>query len=291
MKSIYFLIIIIGFAFQTHSTDPEYVKEIKEWHAKRAASLKSETGWLNLAGLFRLKEGTNSFGSAASNDIVFPKGEAFLGNFILENGQVRVEISPKVDVRNKEEKVHQSEIFNSKSEEPIVLSHQSLRWFIIQRGEQYLVRLRDLESPNVTYFKGIETFLINKSWRVEATLEPAEPGFQLSVVDVIGTQSMQDSPGAFVFEIEGKKYRLYPTNAGDELFFVFGDATNGDTTYGAGRFLYAAQPDEHGKTILDFNKAYNPPCAFTAFATCPLPNELNVLPIEINAGEKNYGDH
>lgn len=291
MKSIYLLIIMIGFIFQTQSTDPEYIKEIQEWHAKRAASLKSENGWLNLAGLFRLQEGVNSFGSDAANDIVFPKGEAFLGNFILENGQVRVEIAPKAEVWNKHEKVSQGLIFESKSNEPIVLEHQSLRWFIIQRGEQYLVRLRDLESPNVTNFKGIEIFPIDKNWRVEATLEPAEPGFQLSVVDVIGTSSMQDSPGAFVFEIEGKPYRLYPTNAGNELFFVFGDATNGDTTYGAGRFLYAAQPDEHGKTILDFNKAYNPPCAFTAFATCPLPNEVNMLPIEVNAGEKNYGDH
>ncbi len=290
MKSIYLLMILIGFAYQTSSTDPEYLKEIQEWHAKRAASLKSETGWLNLAGLFRLQEGTNSFGSDAANDIVFPKGEAFLGHFILENGQVRVEIKPEVNVLNKDQPIKKLAIF-APEKEPIVLAHQSLRWFIIQRGEQYLVRLRDLESPNVINFKGIEAFPIDKNWRVEATLEPAEPGFQISVVDVIGTSSMQDSPGAFVFEIEGKPYRLYPTNAGDELFFVFGDATNGDTTYGAGRFLYAAQPDEHGKTILDFNKAYNPPCAFTAFATCPLPNEINILPVEINAGEKNYGDH
>lgn len=290
MKSIYLLMILIGFAYQTSSTDPEYLKEIQEWHATRAASLKSETGWLNLAGLFRLKEGTNSFGSDAANDIVFPKGEAFLGHFILENGQVRVEIKPEVNVLNKDQPIKKLAIF-APEKEPIVLAHQSLRWFIIQRGEQYLVRLRDLESPNVTNFKGIEVFPIDKNWRVEATLEPAEPGFQISVVDVIGTSSMQDSPGAFVFEIEGKPYRLYPTNAGDELFFVFGDATNGDTTYGAGRFLYATQPDEHGKTILDFNKAYNPPCAFTAFATCPLPNEINILPVEINAGEKNYGDH
>jgi len=238
-----------------------------------------------------LKEGKNTFGSGKSNDIVFPKGDAQIGNFMLENGRVRIEITSNSLVLNQDKKVDTLTIFIALSQEPIVLQYQSLRWFIIQRGDQYLVRLRDLEHPNVTNFKGIERFPTDVNWRVEATLEPAEPGFKIQVADVIGTTSMQASPGAFVFDIQGQTYRLCPTIAGDELFFVFGDATNGDSTYGAGRFLYAAKPDANGKTMLDFNKAYNPPCAFTAFATCPLPSKENILLVEINAGEKNYGEH
>ncbi|MFN7119873.1 MAG: DUF1684 domain-containing protein [Saprospiraceae bacterium] len=279
------------FAFQTvQKIDKQYIAEIEAWRAQRIASLKSEDGWLNLAGLLPLKEGKNTFGSDKSNAIIFPKGDAFLGNLILENGEVKVEISPKTTVYQGDNKVKNLKIFSLK-EKPIILQHQSLRWFIIKRGERYFVRLRDLESPNVTHFPGIESFPIDPTWRIEATLEPAAPDFKIPVVDIIGTSSMQPSPGAFRFEIQGKTYSLYPTSEGDQLFFVFGDATNGDTTYGAGRFLYAKQPDANGKIILDFNKAYNPPCAFTAFATCPLPSEMNKLSIEINAGEKNFGEH
>ncbi len=278
-------------AFQNAKvTEKQYVAEIEAWRTKRVASLKSEDGWLNLAGLLPLKEGKNTFGSDKSNAIVFPKGDAFLGSFILENGTVNVQVLPEVTVYQAGNKVKNLKIF-SPNEETLILQHQSLRWFIIKRGERYFVRLRDLESPNVMHFPGIESFPIDAAWRVEATLEPAAPDFKIPVVDVIGTSSMQASPGAFRFEIQGKTYCLYPTSEGDQLFFVFGDATNGDTTYGAGRFLYANQPDANGKIILDFNKAYNPPCAFTAFATCPLPSAINKLPIEINAGEKNFGEH
>lgn len=295
MKAVLTLLLSVSvltvFAFQkSEIVDKQYITEIEAWRSKRIASLKSEEGWLNLAGLFPLKEGKNTFGSDKSNAIVFPKGDAFLGSFILENGEVSIKILPKVAVYQGANKVKKIKIFSPK-ENPVILQHQSLRWFIIKRGERYFVRLRDLEHPNVTHFPGIQFFTIDKNWRIEATLEPAAPDFKIPVVDVIGTSSMQSSPGAFRFEIQGKTYRLYPTSEGDQLFFVFGDATNGDTTYGAGRFLYANQPDESGKIILDFNKAYNPPCAFTAFATCPLPSEMNKLSIEINAGEKNFGEH
>jgi len=295
IKSVFTIICllqaVLTFAFQkAESVDPQYLAEIEEWRAKRVESLKSEDGWLNLAGLFRLKEGNNSFGSDPSNAVVFPKGDAFLGNIILEKEQVRIKVASQAAVYQYDKKVQDLILFAAK-QKPVVLQHQSLRWFIIKRGERYFVRLRDLESPNVTHFQGIESFPIDKKWRVEATLEPADSNFKIPVVDVIGTASMQSSPGAFQFDIQGKTYKLYPVSEGDQLFFVFGDATNGDTTYGAGRFLYANQPDANGKIILDFNKAYNPPCAFTAFATCPLPSEMNKLPIEINAGEKNFEEH
>lgn len=280
-----------AFAFQkVESSNSQYVSDIQAWRVQRVASLKSENGWLNLAGLFRLQEGKNTFGSDPSNDLIFPKGAPFLGNLILENGEVQVEVASNALVYQGDTLMRKAKIFSEK-EKPMVLQHQSLRWFVIKRGDRYYVRLRDLESPNLAHFRNMDNFPIDKRWCVEARLEPAAPDFKLAVVDVIGTSSMQPSPGAFVFEIAGKQYRLYPTWEGEELFFVFGDETNGDTTYGGGRFLYASKPDADGKIILDFNKAYNPPCAFTAFATCPLPAKQNRLPLEVKAGEKNYGGH
>lgn len=291
MKSIITIILslyaLISFS---QGTDKHYVESIKRWQEERVASLKSENGWLNLAGLFRLKEGENTFGSAKSNAIVFPKGDALLGKLNLKNGEVSVKIAPQAAVYQGDKKVKTLKVF-TKDEAPVVLRHQSLRWFIIKRGKDYYIRLRDLESPNVTQFPGIETFPIDPKWRIEATLEPAAPDFKIPIADVLGNSYLEPCPGAFVFEIQGKSYRLYPTVEGEELFFVFGDATNGDSTYGAGRFLYASKPDANGKIILDFNKAYNPPCAFTAFATCPLPAAMNQLPIEITAGEKAFGEH
>lgn len=284
---LFSLYTLIAFA---QNADSQYIADIQKWHEDRMASLKSENGWLNLAGLFRLKEGENSFGSAKSNAIVFPKGDALLGKLILKDGEVSVKIAPQAAVYQDDKKVNDLKIF-TKNGQPIVLRHQSLRWFVIKRGKDYYVRLRDLESPNVTQFPGIETFPIDPKWRVEATLEPAAPDFKIPIADVLGNAYLEPCPGAFVFEIQGKQYRLYPTVEGEELFFVFGDATNGDSTYGAGRFLYSTKPDANGKIILDFNKAYNPPCAFTAFATCPLPAAMNQLPIEILAGEKAFGEH
>ena len=280
-----------AFAFQkAQNSNVQYVSDIQAWRVQRVASLRGENGWLNLAGLFRLQEGKNTFGSDPSNDLVFPKGARFLGSLILEDGAVQAEIAPDVLVYQGDSAVQKKEIFSQK-EEPIGLQHQSLRWFVIQRGDHYYVRLRDLESSNLTRFRSMDNFPIDKRWCVEARLEPAATDFKLAVVDVIGTSSMQPSPGAFVFSIAGNEYRLYPTWEGEELFFVFGDDTNGDTTYGGGRFLYASKPDADGKITLDFNKAYNPPCAFTAFATCPLPAKQNRLPLEVKAGEKNYGGH
>ena len=293
MKKYYACVLLILFmaAFQMPVSDPTYEAEIKKWHAARIASLQSETGWLNLAGLFWLKEGSNSFGSDSTNAIVFPKGAPFLGAFILENGQVQVNALPNAAVFQDGKSVESTTIFTSPGQAPVVLSHQSLRWFVIQRGDRYGIRLRDLEHPALQAFQGVEMFPIDKSWRVEATLETALTEKKIPITDVLGMTSLQVSPGTLVFQLQGQTFRLDAVKDGDELFILFGDETNGETTYSSGRFLYAAQPDANGKTILDFNKAYNPPCAFTPYATCPLPPKQNQLPIAITAGEKNFGDH
>ncbi len=284
-----------GFAFAPASQDTPaaYQQEIKEWHAKRVAGLKSENGWLNLAGLFWLKPGKNSFGSAPTNDLVFPpdKSAGLLGHLVLENGQVRAEIAPAAEVLQGEQRIDKLVLFAPEQEESVVLRHQSLRWFIIKRGDAYAVRLRDLESPLLRSFNGIETYPASLKWKVVARLEPATSGKKIPILDVLGQVSQQESPGTLVFSLKGKEYRLDAVDSGDKLFILFADQTNKKHTYPTGRFLYADKPGPDGTTVLDFNKATNPPCAFTDFATCPLPPKQNSLAVAVTAGEKRFGDH
>ena len=175
--------------------------------------------------------------------------------------------------------------------EPTVLTYGSLGWFIIQRGNDSMaVRVRDSEHPHLKEFKGIDTYPIDPAWRIKASFEPYDPPKMLTIPTVYGTILQQPSPGALVFEIDGNPYRLDPTASSDDkrLFVMFADETSQSETYGAGRFLYVSQPGPDGTTYIDFNKAYNPPCAFTNFATCPLPPTQNRLPLRITAGEKKY---
>lgn len=276
----------------SRSGDAAYIAEIKEWQKKRIESLTKEDSWLSLAGLFWLKEGENRFGSEPSNDIIFPAGKApaHMGTFVLQKGVVTVEIEPGVQVLHQGEPVRTLRLRNDTEGEPTILTYGSLSWFIIQRGERYGVRLRDRENPHLRQFKGIDTFPIDPAWRIEAVFEPYDPPKIIEVPTILGTVIHEPSPGALVFTIEGSSYRLEPTAEPDdeELFVVFADQTNGAETYGGGRFVYVKRPGKDGRTVIDFNKAYNPPCAFTEFATCPLPPEGNRLPIRVTAGEKKY---
>ena len=272
-----------------------YINEIQEWHQKRIAALTTKNGWLSLAGLYWLKDGKNTFGSAEENNLKFPvcKAPDFIGSIYLEKGTVRCEINEGISVFNGGDKVKSVQMQPDISGNPTILDLNSLSWFIIKRGEEYAVRLRDSENENITMFKGIEIFPIDTTWRVSAKLEPYDPPKIMDVPTALGTISKETSPGSLVFSLMGNTYRLDPiAQPGDEsMFVIFADQTNGSETYGAGRFLYVNKPNENGVTIIDFNKAYNPPCAFTAYATCPLPPTQNVLPIRVTAGEKKYAHH
>ena len=207
---------------------------------------------------------------------------------LLENGEVWVESKPEAEVWQGENRVEKLKIY-SPGNAPLVLRHGSLRWFVIKRGEKYGIRLRDLEHPNLSHFTGIESYAIDAKWRVEAKLEKFPEEKKIAITDVLGQTSMQPSSGALVFTLKGKTYHLDPIDEGDQFFILFGDKTNTKHTYQSGRFLYAKKPVAGSNTvILDFNKAYNPPCAFTEFATCPLPPAQNVLNVAIQAGEKRY---
>ena len=283
--------LLLGVSLLAFRSDNPHEAEIKSWHQKRIESLKAEEGWLNLAGLFWLKEGENTIGGNEKNSIVFPSdhSDAFLGKVILKNGKVTFEAAPQVAVQLGEQAVSSADLFPYQGK-PTVLKHKTLRWFIIQRGDKFAIRLRDLEGTYVKAFKGIETFPITTDWKVKAKFIPTE-GKKLTILDITGRSYEQASPGKFVFTIDGKEYSLESVGSKERPHFVFGDLTNKHDTYGGGRFLDAPAPDAEGYTYIDFNKAYNPPCAFTPYATCPLPTKENRLQVAIKAGEKYHGDH
>jgi uncharacterized protein (DUF1684 family) len=229
-KSALLLALLPALAF---TADTPYEETIRAWQKKRVESLKSEDGWLNLAGLFWLKDGDNTLGSSDKNNVVFPAdhSKASLGKLTLENGTVTFEAAPDAAVTLAGQPVSKQVVFPATK--PVVLEHQSLRWFVIKRGDQYAVRLRDLESPDVKSFAGIPAFPINEQWRVKAKFMPTV-GEKIRVVDITGRVSQEDSPGKLVFTVDGKEQVLVPTGSKEHLFVVFADETTRHETYGGG---------------------------------------------------------
>lgn len=269
--------------------DSQYITKVKEWHNKRIERLKKENGWLNLAGLYWLKQGENKFGSDKSNDVIFPEGKApaFIGALTLHDSTVTIKVNSGIEVKSDGKVVTSLELKNDMQGETI-LELGSLRWFIIKRQNKYGVRLRDIESPLVKSFKGIDTFPINSDWRIEANLEPYNPPKKVEVYDVIDNVDTTLILAALTFVKDGVTYKLDPLDADKQYFIIFADETSGKETYGTGRFLYIDKADSTGKIYIDFNKAYNPPCAFTKYATCPIPLRQNHLKLKITAGEKMF---
>lgn len=267
-----------------------YEKEISEWHTKRINSLKSDFGWLNLVGLIWLKEGKNSFGASNGVQLKFPEGSITdeAGYFELQNGTVVLHANDKTVIKVNDQSVKDAVVYSPDSIHQPICSYGSLRWTIIKRDDKIGIRLRDLNSAAVKNFKGIEQFAVDSTYKVKAYLQKNQIASSISITNVIGQTNAQKSPGKLIFSLQGKQYTLDALEEEGKLFIVFGDITSGKETYAAGRFIYADMPDANGNTILDFNKAYNPPCAFTPYATCPLPPKQNILPIAVTAGEKDY---
>ena len=275
------------------SDEPSYKVQIEAWHQNRVNALKNESGWLNLVGLFWLNEGKNSVGRGPDFDVSLPQTgvPADLGAMVLQDGVVRFEPRPGASVSVDGKPLTESlQVFASNSQ-PATLASGSLRWVVIKRGDKYGIRLRDLESPSLKNFHGIERYSIDEQWRVNAKLEAPGTPKTIPIINVLGQISQTPLAGTLVFERAGQTYRLDAVGEGEKLFILFGDATNAHDTYGSGRFLYADKPGL-GKTVtLDFNQAINPPCAFTPYATCPLPPKQNKLTLAVTAGEKRYGNH
>ncbi len=264
----------------------------REWHAQRIERLQAEDGWLTLVGLFWLEEGEQSVGSAPGNDLDFPDNTpAKLGTFTRQGNTARFQPAPGVSITRNGQPFTGGALQTDEKGAPDVLKLGSVSFQLILRGDKLGVRVRDTQAPARKAFNGIPTYPASPQWRVEARFEPAETPRTIQVPNVLGTVEEMKAPGTLVFTVDGKEHRLTPVEDGSGgLFIIFADTTNRDATYGAGRFLSADMPKD-GRVVLDFNRAYNPPCAFTKFATCPLPPKGNRLALRVEAGEKRYADH
>jgi len=271
-----------------------YRAHIQEWRQNYEQRLKASDGWLSLAGLHWLNEGDNWVGTLPSSTIRLPKlaqGISVLGNFQLHNGTVKADFAKDVPVTvlRSDGSAFEPSTHTLRSDSAVggadLVSIGSLTLFVIKRGTRFALRVRDAEQPKRLNFPGCLWFPVSQQWRVRARfVVHAEPR-TLPIVTIVGDAEPAPNPGYVVFSIGGREYRLEAQDTGKRLFFNFKDATNSGKTYSGGRFLYADKPDADGWCWLDFNKAYNPPCAYTAFATCPLPPRENVLSVRILAGE------
>lgn len=272
---------------------PVYKNEIEKWRAETEARLKSDQGWLTVAGLHWLKEGENRIGTDIKSDIVLPANSApaHIGTIVFLKDKATFTFKPSKEAVNiaLDGKVLDSEITIKSDADgtPNSLTINELTMFIIKRGERYGIRLRDKNSAFRKNFKGMHWYEVSENLRVEAKFIPHDKPKTLSITSILGDVSDEPSPGYVVFNINGQECKLDAEASSKGLFFNFKDLTNGKTTYPAGRFLYTDSPKD-GKVILDFNKAVNPPCAFTAYATCPLPPQQNRLQVKVEAGELNY---
>ncbi|MDF1571980.1 MAG: DUF1684 domain-containing protein [Bacteroidales bacterium] len=264
-----------------------YIDGHQAWQELRLERLKSERGWLNLAGLFWLQEGENRFGSDSANNIVFPESfPAFGGKIILWDTTLQLIAHPNAEILVEGEPVTERRLQHDQQANTTTMELGSYRWFIIKRGDRYGIRLRDLEHPRIKELDHIPYYPFNKEYVVEAELMEFDTARTVEVPTVIeGFNEYYNAPGELVFRIGGKRQTLLPFKSGNGFFLIVGDATNGMETYGGGRFLYTEMIDGN-KVIIDFNKATNPPCAFSPFATCPLPPLENILDVKIPAGEK-----
>ena len=264
-----------------------YEAQIVEWRAERRAELMAPWGYLNLVGLYWLENEHTRIGSGEGSDIVFPDLAApEIGVLELGDEGVFFNAGPDAVVTHAKRPVQSILFADDTTADPVTLFHRSLVLTIIKRDSRYALRLRDLEHPALRDFAPLEYYPINPAFRLTATLQPFETPKIVNVNTTIeGLGYRPESPGTLSFEIDGVRHELEAYAVGDQLFLVFADQTTGRETYPAGRFVYTDWPDEDGKTTLDFNKAYNPPCAFNAFATCPVASPRNRLKTRIDAGE------
>jgi uncharacterized protein (DUF1684 family) len=270
-----------------------YVDQIRTWQEKRVQGMKQEDGWLTLVGLYWLDEGENRFGTDPGNKVLFPegKGPAVAGTLVRQGNKVSVKAAPGSGLTHKGQPVTEMELKADTTGEATVLELDTLSFFAIQRGDRIGVRIKDRKSPQLVGFKGLDFYPVQTAWRVEARFEPYNPPKKVAIPNVLGQVNESDSPGAVVFEKDGQTWRLDTLGAVDKgLSLIFADGTNGHETYGAGRFLEIEGTPKDGRVVVDFNTAYNPPCAYTAFATCPLPPAQNKLALKVEAGEKKFGD-
>jgi uncharacterized protein len=270
---------------QAPAPDTDWKEADKAWRERAEKSLRQDNGWLTLAGRFPMKPGVNTFGTGEKNDIVFAKGlgPERMGTITVEKGKVTAKLAAGLTME-KDGVNFDEYVFSTSPGKADRVSIGRLSMHVIERKGKYILRLADNESQVRAQFGGRTWYDLKEAYRVEATFHPYKDK-KIEIVDVLDEVSQEKSPGYVEFKLGGRTHRL--DAVGDEgLFFVMRDGTSGDTTYRPSRFLYVEKTPKPGeKFMLDFNKAYNPPCAFSEYTTCPLPPEQNILKVRIEAGE------
>lgn len=263
-----------------------YKESINEWKEYRVDVLTGPTNWLRLHAIYWLNEGQNTFGSAEENNITFPEGTIpdTAGVFILSDNTVTMKVSDEVAITHEGEDVSDFTLFDGENRPRV--QHKDLEWFIDSRGDEHGIRLYNKDSPKADAFDGFPFFPLNPNWHLKAKFIPNSDSTTVTVDNVLEEKVNLISPGNILFEADGQTHEMIAFEANSGLFIMFNDETNGSETYHAGRYMIIPFADEDGYTILDFNKAYNPPCAFNTFTTCNLPPPENRLEIAIKAGEK-----
>jgi len=266
-------------------------QDVAKWRSERVERLRKPDGWLSLVGLHWVEPGVHQVGKADANDIQLRTGPANLGTLTLKDGKATLKPNPAAGVTiDGKPATGEVALQSDATGNPTIVAFNkgTANFQVIERSGRVALRVKDANAPTRTGFVGIDYFDADPAWRFNARFEPHPKGKTIQIASIINTIDPMANPGDVVFEKDGKTYRLEAVDEGDgQLFLIFADRTNGKTTYGAGRFLYA-DPVKDGMTVVDFNKSYNPPCVFTHYATCPLPPPENRLDMTITAGEKSY---
>jgi uncharacterized protein len=290
LAQIFFAIVLV---FVTSArAQADYSSGVEKWRSERETNLKKETGWLTVAGLFWLKEGINTVGAGENFDVRltdnFKQGK--FGEIDFKDGAATLKVENGIEAQSDGKSVSTIELVSDEKRKPTEIRTGTQTFFLIRREDRFGIRLKDSNSEARRNFKGEHWFPIDEAWKVTARFEAFPEPKEIAVPNVLGGNFKMKSPGALKFTLKGKEYSLQPVDEGNgTLFIIFRDKSGEKETYKSGRFLYADKP-VNGEAVLDFNKAENPPCAFTPYATCPLPPPGNSLEVEIKAGEKRY-DH
>jgi uncharacterized protein (DUF1684 family) len=265
---------------------PDHEREIEEWRAFRRERVAGPEGWLAVVGLWWLQEGPNLIGSDGENLIALPTGPPRLGSVLVHGGTATFEFDRGIAARAP------FRLEDDGEGHPTVVRFGSLTLTVIRREGKLGLRVKDAANPARGAFRGLRYFPVDARWRVEARLEPADQGRTVALPTVLDTIETYAVAGTLAFDLAGRRRTLeaYLEPGETDLFVMFGDATNGDETFGGGRYLYATLPDDLGRVAVDFNRAYNPPCVFTPHSTCALAPPANLLPVRVEAGELRYED-
>ncbi len=262
---------------------------IEDWRQERHDRLASETGWLTLVGLEWLNEGENRIGNQSSSTIRIPGGPDSWGSIFVNGDELRFVPATGSDIMVDGAAAYETLLTADDQDEPTVISKDNLSFHVIFR-ESYALRIKDSQAATLLAFRGVDNFDIQSGWRINGRFTKAEAGTTIEIGDILGHLSPTPVYGTFDFEMDGEDYSLIGLGEEDSesIWFLFADRTSGRETYGAGRFLYSDGLPENGRLVVDFNKAYNPPCVFNEYSTCPLPPQQNRLDIAVTAGEKDY---